>query len=123
MEVFLLLILILFYFELNSKIKMILNNQNKSNKKDYSLLKKLVGRQIEIDTDDEYELAFGSKKRGILKDFNDTWIILETQNKEKKETIYYRLINIKSIVTITRFIIFLYIENIYQILLLKDIIQ
>ena len=100
MEVFLLLILILFYFELNSKIKMILNNQNKSNKKDYSLLKKLVGRQIEIDTDDEYELAFGSKKRGILKDFNDTWIILETQNKEKKETIYYRLSNIKSIVEV-----------------------
>ena len=100
MEVFLLLILILFYFELNSKIKMILNNQTKSNKKDYSLLKKLVGRQIEIDTDDEYELSFGSKKRGILKNFNDTWIILETQNKEKKETIYYRLSNIKSIVEV-----------------------
>lgn len=41
---------------------------------------------------------FGSETKGILKQFNDEWIVIETINKKsKKEQYYYKLNNIVSI--------------------------
>ena len=56
-----------FILNLNSNIKKILNNGHKDNKKDFSMLKSLIGKEIEIDTDDEYSLVFGTSTKGILK--------------------------------------------------------
>ena len=100
MEWFTFFVVIMAYFDLNSNIKKILNNQNKNNKKEYSLLKKLIGKQIQIELDDEYVLVFGTSQKGILKEFNDVWIVLETEGKKGKELIYYRLNNIKGVLEI-----------------------
>ena len=100
MEWFILLVVIMAYFDLNSNIKKILNNQNKNNKKEFSLLKKLIGKQIQIESDDEYVLVFGTSQKGILKEFNDVWIVLETEGKKGKELIYYRLNSIKGVLEI-----------------------
>ena len=97
MEYFILFLIIIFYLNLNSNIKKILNNGHKDNKKDFSMLKSLIGKEIEIDTDDEYSLVFGTSTKGILKEFNDTWLVIETKKKDKLETLYYRINNIQSI--------------------------
>lgn len=97
MEWFILLVVIIGYCDLNSNIKKILNNQNKNNKKELSLLKKLIGKKIEIESDDEYVLVFGTSQKGILKEFNEEWLVLESEGKKGKELIYYRLNNIKGV--------------------------
>ena len=96
MEWFILLVVIIGYCDLNSNIKKILNNQNKNNKKELSLLKKLIGKKIEIESD-EYVLVFGTSQKGILKEFNEEWLVLESEGKKGKELIYYRLNNIKGV--------------------------
>ncbi len=100
MEWFIILMIIIAYCDLNSKVQKLLNNQNKNNKKDLSLLKKLIGKKVKIETDDEYALVFGTSQNGILKEFNDTWLIIETESKKGKELLYYRLNNIKGVIEI-----------------------
>lgn len=100
MEWIILFAVIMAYCDLSSKLQKLLNNQNKNNKKDLSLLKKLIGKQIEIETDDEYALVFGASQKGILKEFNDTWIIIETEGKKGNELLYYRLNNIKGVLEV-----------------------
>ena len=45
-------------------------------------------------------LYFGEEQKGILKEFNDTWLILESNGKKGKEITYYRLNNIKGVVEV-----------------------
>ncbi len=47
-----LLIVLMTYFDTSSKLKKILNNQCKDSKKDFSLLEKLKGKEIEIESDE-----------------------------------------------------------------------
>lgn len=92
-----LFVCLMMYFDVSSKLKKILTNQNKEDKKDFSLLEKLKEKEIRIESDDEELFSFGTEQKGILKDFNDTWLILESNGKKGKETTYYRINNIKGV--------------------------
>lgn len=97
---FVILLMVLAYFDIKSNLKKILNNQSKDIKKDFSLLEKLKGKEIQIEVDDDDLMSFIQKPKGILKDFNDTWLILEKNTKKGKELIYYRIINIQGVVEV-----------------------
>lgn len=45
-------------------------------------------------------MMFETSQRGILKAFNDVWIILESKEKGGNELIYYRITNIRGVVGI-----------------------
>ena len=87
------------YCSLSSKLDKIINKQFKEeNKNKFSSLKELIGKKISIETSDELVIVFGSAIEGVLKCFNDTWIVIETINKKnKKEQYYYKLNKILSI--------------------------
>ena len=82
--------------ELNiyKQIKKLNKNQNVNKHKDYSILKSMIDKKVEIETDD---LVFGLERKGILRDFDETWLILEVENKREKSLIYMRLKNIESL--------------------------
>ena len=92
--------MLLVYFDLKSVLKKILNNQSKNNKRDFSLLENLKNKEIQIEIDDEDISVFDTNKKGILKDFNDVWLIVESTSKKGKELIYYRVSNIKGVVEV-----------------------
>lgn len=94
------LLIILTYFDIKSSLKKIQNNQNKDIKKDFSLLEKLKSKEIQIEVDDDDLISFTQQQKGILKDFNETWIILEKNTKKGKELIYYRISNIQGVVEV-----------------------
>ena len=87
------------YFDIKTYLKKILNNQNKE-KKDFSFLDALREKEIQIEIDDDDILSFESSQKGVLKDFNDVWLILEVKNKKSVELIYYRMSNIKGVVEV-----------------------
>lgn len=95
-----LLVLALGYFDLKKDIKKILTYQSKTEKKDLTLLEKLKGKEIQIEVDNDDIISFDNTRKGILKDFNDIWLILETEDKKDKKTLYYRMINIKGVVEV-----------------------
>ena len=95
-----LLVFALGYFDLKKDIKKILTYQSKSEKKDFTLLEKLKGKEIQIEVDNDDIISFDNTRKGILKDFNDIWLILETEDKKGKKTLYYRMINIKGVVEV-----------------------
>ena len=98
MEFILIIAFILGYSSLSSKITRIASALTIKNKKRFSSLKEWIGKEIELETDDHLELAYGCKTKGILKEYNDTWIVIETTNRKKqKELYYYRLHNITSV--------------------------
>ena len=94
------LVVLLVYFDLKSVLKKILNNQSKNNKRDFSLLENLKNKEIQIEIDDEDISVFDTNKKGILKYFNDVWLIVESTSKKGKELIYYRVSNIKGVVEV-----------------------
>lgn len=98
-----LFVVVMIYLDDSSKLKKILkilNEQSKDDKKDFSFLEKLKGKEIEIESDEEELLYFGEEQKGILKDFNNTWLILESNSKKGKEITYYRINNIKEVVEV-----------------------
>lgn len=95
MEVLILLAIIFTYSSLSSKINDLANSITIKNKKKLPSLQKLIGQNIEIETDDYIDLSTGSNPQGILKEYNDTWIVIEITNN--KELYYYRINNITSI--------------------------
>lgn len=97
MEYVLLMAIIVAYLSLSSKIDKLKNSvQDKNTKHNFPSLKDLVGKNIEIEVDNE--IFLNGNPTGILKEYNDTWLVLETYNKKnKKELYYYRLNNITSI--------------------------
>lgn len=98
MEYLTLIALVMVYSSLSSKISRITNNMSVKKNKKFPSLKELVGKNIEIETDDYYDYTFNLKTKGILKEYNDTWIVIESLNKQnEKELYYYRVNNIKSI--------------------------
>lgn len=98
MECLTLIALVMVYSSLSAKISRITNNMSVRKNKKFPSLKELVGKNVELETDDYYEYTFNSKTKGILKEYNDTWIVIEALNKKnEKELYYYRLNNIKSI--------------------------
>lgn len=69
-----------------------------NNKKRFPSLKELVGKNIEIETDEYLELSYGYSTKGLLKEYNDTWLVIESRDKkDRKELYYYRIKNITSI--------------------------
>lgn len=94
------LLVMLTYFDIKSSLKKILNNQIKDTKKDFSLLEKLKGKEVQIEVEDDDLVSFTHQQKGILKDFNDTWLILEKNTKKGKELNYYRIINIQGVVEV-----------------------
>lgn len=89
-------LMVIAYIDISSKLSKIINNQ-KSTKKDFSILKSLINKQVEIKIKDDYQLVLGYKRNGTLKEFNDKWIVMECSTKKGKETNYYRIQNIESI--------------------------
>ncbi len=103
MEYLTLIALVMVYSSLSSKISRITNNVSVKKNKKFPSLKELVGKNIELETDDYYDYPFNLKTKGILKEYNDTWIVIESLNKkEEKELYYYRVNNIKSIYIIDK---------------------
>lgn len=96
MEYVLFMAVVVAYLSLSSKIDKLKNNiQDKKLKHDFLPLKDLIGKNIEIEID---EIVFSGNPKGILKEYNDTWLVLESYNKKnKKELYYYRISNITSI--------------------------
>lgn len=101
MEFLILMAIIIAYSSLSSKLNRITNtmpNTLKERKKGFPSLKEMKGKYIEINIAEELELLMSGKTKGILKDYNDTWLVLEMIGKKgKKELYYYRLNNIISI--------------------------
>lgn len=98
MEYLTLIALVMAYSSLSSKISRITNNVSVKKNKKFTSLKELVGKNIELETDGYYEYTYNLKTKGILKEYNDTWIVIESLNKkEEKELYYYRVNNIKTI--------------------------
>lgn len=98
MEYLILFAIIIAYSSLSSKISKIMTNMPNCNKKRFPSLKELVGKNIEIETDEYLELSYGYSTKGLLKEYNDTWLVIEAKNKkDKKELYYYRIKNITSI--------------------------
>lgn len=98
MEYLTLIALVMVYSSLSSKISRITNNMSVKKNKKFPSLKELVGKNIELETDDYYDYTFNLKTKGILKEYNETWIVIESLNKQnEKELYYYRVNNIKSI--------------------------
>lgn len=95
-----LLILVIAYFDLKSDLKKVLNYINKNSKKDLSLLDKLKGKEVELEIDNDDITSFTSARKGILKDYNDIWLILETNDSKGKKTLYFRMINVKGVVEV-----------------------
>lgn len=88
-------LIVVIYCSLSFKLDKIIKKQTQYTKKEFPSLKKLIGKNISIKTNDESSLVFGNETKGILKHFNDEWIVIETINK--KEQYYYKLNNIASI--------------------------
>ena len=98
MEYLILFAIIIVYSSLSSKISKIMTSMTTNNKKRFPSLKELVGKNIEIETDEYLELSYGYSTKGLLKEYNDTWLVIEAKNKkDKKELYYYRIKNITSI--------------------------
>ena len=94
------LIVLLAYFDIKSTLRKILNTQTKNTKKDFSLLEKLKEKEVQIETDNEDINMLETTRKGILKDFNDVWLILEINTKKGKELMYYRIADIKGVIEI-----------------------
>lgn len=98
MEFWVLLAVILTYSSLSSKLSRITNNLQIQPKKKFPSLQEFVGKSVKIETDDHLELLYGCKSEGILKEYDDTWIVLEAIEKKNKTALfYYRLNNITAI--------------------------
>lgn len=81
-----------------NKINKNLPDNTKKAKKGFPSLKNVTGKKIGIALDDDTALMCGYMTQGILKDYNDTWLVLEACDKEnKKELYYHRIRNIVSI--------------------------
>ena len=98
MEYLILFAIIIVYSSLSSKISKIMTSMTTNNKKRFPSLKELVGKNIEIETDEYLELSYGYSTKGLLKEYNDTWLVIESRDKkDRKELYYYRIKNITSI--------------------------
>lgn len=94
MEWVILFAIVVAYSSLSEKIKK-LPDQTSKTKKTFPSLKNLVGKNIEIEDDDNY---YETETKGILKYYDETWIAIESKNKRKqKEVNYFRIANISSI--------------------------
>lgn len=91
MEWILLLAIGISYYSLSEKIKKI-SIQHAKNKKEFPSLKNLLNKNIEV------EIINNLSKTGILKKYDDIWIVIETKdNKNGLNLNYYRLSNVLSI--------------------------
>lgn len=97
MEWIILFAMVSMYCDLSSKIKKLGSNQDKNKSKDYSILKKMIGKRIKVELDEGTSIEFGLNTEGILKDFNSRWLALEVESKKKRALLYLRLNNIASI--------------------------
>ncbi len=93
MEFVIIMAVLAAYLGLSSKLDKLLNIRLKGNKNKFPSLHELVGQNISIEMSDQLDLIFGSKTEGILKEYNDTWIVIETINKKGKKELYYYRIN------------------------------
>ncbi len=97
MEYIILMCLIIGFSTVSSKLDKIKNESIKSKRKLPSL-KELVGKSIEIETDNDLELNYNITTKGKLIKYNDTWLVLSTMDKKgKKELFYFKVKNITSI--------------------------
>ncbi len=100
MEFLIFMAIMIAYSSLSSKLDKMMNlmPNNPKKKKNFPSLNEIKGKYIEMNTTDELNLLVNGNTKGILKDYNDTWIVLEmTGKKNQKELYYYRLTNITSI--------------------------
>lgn len=98
MEYIIIFVIVASHISLSSKIDKLINMRKKESKKNVSSLKELVGKKISIETDDQLSVVYGFETKGILKEFDNKWIVLETINKkDKRELYYYRINSITSI--------------------------
>lgn len=90
---FLVIILIFgMYISLSSKLNDLKQRTDKR-KKSFLSLKELVGKSVRLEFDDGYDVFLEMEVRGVLKEFDDKWIVLETTNKGLEKELYYYLIN------------------------------
>lgn len=83
---------------ISSKLDKIINMQSPNHKRDFPSLKNLIGENISLQMNDDFDVDITYKTSGILKEFNDKWLVIEVINKDmKKELFYYRINDIVSI--------------------------
>ncbi len=94
-------VMVIGFGNLSDKIDKIMKDMpdnSKKAKKGFPSLKDVTGQKIEIALDDDTALMYDYMTRGILKEYNDTWLVLEASGKNgKKELYYHRIRNIVSI--------------------------
>lgn len=97
MEFLIFITIIISYCSLSSKISSLIDNCKKE-KKYFPSLSELVGKKIKIETIDEVEYSYDYKTTGILIEFDDKWIVLESHDKKNRTIMYYyKLSNVTSI--------------------------
>ena len=69
------------YSSISSKLDKIMNNMSTNKKKKFSSLQELIGKNIKLETDNQLELAYNCKTEGILKEYNDKFLLLEVDGK------------------------------------------
>lgn len=94
-------IMVVGFGNLSNKIDKIMKNMpdsTKNAKAGFPSLKEIIGKKVEIAFDDDTALIYGYKSKGILKEYNNTWLVLEASDKKNgKELFYYRIHNVSSI--------------------------
>lgn len=93
MEYVIIIAIIIAYSSLSSKINKI-SNKLTNNSKKIKKFQELIGKNVVVSLDGDYIL----ESKGTFKNYDNTWIEIETINKKnKKETCFYKINNIKSI--------------------------
>lgn len=96
MEYVLFLAIIISYSSLAEKISKISDATTTKKSKKFPSLKELIGKTVKLTVEEDKPPIFS--KMGILKAYDEKWLVIETEDKKnKKELLYYRIKNVTSI--------------------------
>ncbi len=112
MEWFFYVICICIIIDIESKLGTLLKNQNVVEKKKNMthIMKDLVGKKVTLIIDNEdiqesYLFSSSVNTIGVIKEYNDTWLLFEYENKKETVQRYFRICDITSINEIKKIVI------------------
>lgn len=95
---------IIMLLDLESKVSKIIKNNLLQNKKniDLQILKELIGKNVSIiikndEINNSYLFSSQYNTKGVIKDYNNSWILFQYKNKKETINQYFRIADITSI--------------------------
>jgi len=101
MEIFLLFVILLILFDIESKVSQI-NKKKESSKITSNEIRKLIGKVVSINIqndsiEDSYLFNPISSTKGKILEYDDEWILFEYETKKEIVRRYFRIKDISSI--------------------------